>query len=77
MVTFKKIMVNNKWYGSWYAYNESKNTKVFISQDKNGTGDEFYCMVEPESKHYGDFEPCTRKSLNAAKNYVKSFFSKK
>lgn len=76
MITFKKHLVNKKWWGTWDVYKNSKKTGISILQTEQGKGDEFICLVDPESKYYFDFEPCVRKSLDAAKNYIKRSIDK-
>jgi len=76
MVTFKKVIVNKKWWGTYDVFKNSKRTGIVIHQDEQGKGDDFYCMVDVDSPYYFDFEPCTRKSLDTAKSYVKKHLEK-
>jgi len=77
MATFKKIIINKKWWGTYDVVDSGKSTGITIHQSENGIGDEFYCMVAAGTKYYFDFEPCVRKSLETAKSYVNRFLEKR
>lgn len=73
LITFKKHLHKGKFYGTYYAYKNGINTYLLISHSENGKSNDFYCMADTDSPYYEIFDPATRKSLEAAKNFIISF----
>ena len=77
MATFKKVIIKGKWWGTYDVIDGGKRTGITIHQDEQGKGDDFFITADVDSRHYFDFEPETRKSLDSAKAYVNRYFSSK